>query len=127
MAYDHGMKPPTRSRHYFRLADYSSRIGGFAKHHGSTKLTPRGHPIKATESEGKTFRAGVRFHAARLYRNAGPACRLPGEGLNFRSTCPASCTTEAVRIWTRHPKIAHCELKTVWAYWSKTFTGKSLD
>jgi hypothetical protein len=69
MAYDHGMKPPTRSRHYFRLADYSSRIGGFAEHHGSTKLTPRGHPIKATESEGKTFRAGVQFHAARLYRH----------------------------------------------------------
>jgi hypothetical protein len=29
-----------------------------------------------------------------------------GEELNFRSTCPAACTTEAVRIWTKHPKIA---------------------
>jgi hypothetical protein len=29
-----------------------------------------------------------------------------GEGLNFRSTCPAACPTEAVRIWTKHPKIA---------------------
>jgi hypothetical protein len=47
----------TDLRHYYRLADYSSRIGGFAERHGSTKLTPRAHPINATESERKMFRA----------------------------------------------------------------------
>jgi hypothetical protein len=40
-----------------RLADDPPRIAGFAEHQGSTKLTPRGHPINATESERKTFEA----------------------------------------------------------------------
>jgi hypothetical protein len=44
----------------FRVADHSSRIGGFAEHQGSTKLTPRWHPINATESERKTFEAGFK-------------------------------------------------------------------
>jgi hypothetical protein len=41
----------------FRVADHSSRIGGFAEHHGRTTITLRGHPINATESERKTFEA----------------------------------------------------------------------
>ena len=32
----------------FGIVGHSSRIGGFAEHQGSTKLTPRGHPINAT-------------------------------------------------------------------------------
>jgi hypothetical protein len=29
--------------------------------------------------------------------------------LNLRSTFPRACMAEAVRIWTKHPKIAHCD------------------
>jgi len=39
---------------------HSSRIGGFAEHQGSTKLTPRGRPIHATESERKSFETGFK-------------------------------------------------------------------
>jgi len=39
---------------------HSSSIGGFAEHQGSTKLTPRGLPIHATESERKTLEAGFK-------------------------------------------------------------------
>jgi len=39
---------------------HSSSIGGFAEHQGSTKLTPRGLPINATESEPKTLEAGFK-------------------------------------------------------------------
>jgi hypothetical protein len=48
------------ARDSFRVGDHSSRIGGFAEHQGSTKLTPRGHPIHATELERKTSESGFK-------------------------------------------------------------------
>jgi hypothetical protein len=45
---------------FVTIADHSSRIGGFAEHHGRTTLTLRGHPTNATESERKTFEAGFK-------------------------------------------------------------------
>jgi hypothetical protein len=55
-----GNLPPGKSVPRITPYCHSSSIGGFAEHQGSTKLTPRGLPINATESERKTFEAGFK-------------------------------------------------------------------
>ncbi len=60
----------------------------------------------STESERKkTFEAGFKSMPLGFTATLAQFADC-GEGLNFRSTCPAACPTEAVRIWTKHPKIA---------------------
>jgi hypothetical protein len=71
-----------------------------------------GHTARAsnqTESERKTLEAGLKSMPQGSTATLDQFADCQGEGLNFRSARPAACATEAVRIWTKHPKIAQCE------------------
>jgi hypothetical protein len=70
-------------------------------------LTLRGHPTDRVGT--RDFQGGVQIHAAGASPQRWTSSLIAWQGLNFRSTCPAACTTEAVRIWTNHPKIAQWE------------------
>jgi hypothetical protein len=83
----------------FGIVDHSPRIGGFAEHQGSTKLTPRGHPINATESERKTFEAGFNAWRRPAFSEHMPGCLRDGGCPNLGKAFPKSRSARHKTPW----------------------------